>query len=152
VDTVPNGGRYDGALGTVLALEAARELDGPFGVLVCAGEEAPRFGAGTLGSRQLVGKLGDADLERMQNANGTSALNAREEFLELLSNIPRLEEADPLSRVAAHLEVTSSSAGASRRTAPPLASSRWWPVPHGTVCASPARAATRGRRGSSPEG
>lgn len=105
VDTVPNGGRYDGALGTVLALEAARELDGPFGVLVCAGEEAPRFGAGTLGSRQLVGKLGDADLERMQDANGTSALNAREEFLELLSNIPRLEEADPLSRVAAHLEV-----------------------------------------------
>lgn len=105
VDTVPNGGRYDGALGTVLALEAAGDLDGPFGVLVCAGEEAPRFGAGTLGSRQLVGKLGDTDLRRMRDEGGTPILEAREEFLNLLSDVPRLEEADPLSRVGAHLEV-----------------------------------------------
>ncbi len=105
VDTVPNGGRYDGALGTVLALEVAEELDGLFGVLVCAAEEAPRFGAGTLGSRQLVGKLSDEDLAEMWGANGRSALEARTEFLELLSDIPRLEEHRPLSRVAAHVEV-----------------------------------------------
>ena len=49
LDTVPNGGRYDGTLGSVLAIEAVGGLDGPFGVLVCVGEEAPRFGAGTLG-------------------------------------------------------------------------------------------------------
>lgn len=105
VDTVPSGGRYDGALGTVLALEAVGELDGPFGVLVCAGEEAPRFGAGTLGSRQLVGKLGDAELEKMRDESGISALEARGNLLNLLSDIPRLDEADPLSRVGAHLEV-----------------------------------------------
>jgi len=105
VDTVPNGGRLDGALGTVLAVEAAGELEGPFGVLVCAGEEAPRFGAGTLGSRQLAGRLGEAELARMRDRDGVSALAAREEFLRLLRDIPRLEEPDPLSRVAAHLEV-----------------------------------------------
>ncbi len=105
VDTVPNGGRLDGALGTVLAVEAAGALDGRFGVLVCAGEEAPRFGAGTLGSRQLAGKLGEEGLGRMRDADGVSALAAREEFLDLLSDIPRLEDPDPLSRVAAHLEV-----------------------------------------------
>ena len=105
VDTVPNGGRLDGALGTVLAVEAAGELGGRFGVLVCAGEEAPRFGAGTLGSRQLAGRLGEAELARMRDAGGISALAAREEFLGLLPEIPRLEEPDPLSLVAAHLEV-----------------------------------------------
>lgn len=105
VDTVPNGGRHDGALGTVLAMEAVEALEGPFGVLVCAGEEAPRFGAGTLGSRQLVGAISDAELAEMRDIEGFSALKARETFMELLSEIPRLENADPLSQVAAHVEV-----------------------------------------------
>jgi hydantoinase/carbamoylase family amidase len=105
VDTVPNGGRYDGALGTVLAIEIATDLDGKFGVLVCAAEEAPRFGAGTLGSRQLVGKLSDEDLVSMRDADGVSALEARSEYLKLLSSIPSLEDLDLLYRVAAHVEV-----------------------------------------------
>ena len=56
VDTVPDGGRYDGALGTVLGLELALERE-DVGILICAAEEAPRFGAGTLGSRLLAGTL-----------------------------------------------------------------------------------------------
>lgn len=104
LDTVPNGGRHDGAFGTVLALEVARELGRPFGVLVCAAEEAPRFGAGTLASRQLAGKLSDEDLAQTKDANGTSALEAREEFMKLLAEIPRLDDPNPLSRVAAHVE------------------------------------------------
>ena len=105
VDTVPNGGRHDGALGTVLAVEITKDLDGKFGVLVCAAEEAPRFGAGTLGSRQLVGKLSEEDLASMRDADGVSALEARSEYLELLSSIPSLKSPDPLSRIAAHVEV-----------------------------------------------
>jgi hydantoinase/carbamoylase family amidase len=105
VDTVPNGGRYDGGLGTVLALEAAGELDGSFAVLVCAAEEAPRFGTGTLGSRQLVGKLLDGDLSEIKDARGVSALDARAEFLDLLSEVPRLGDPEPLSQVEAHAEV-----------------------------------------------
>src|SRR3954452_4629590 len=38
VDTVPAGGRHDGALRTVLALEAATALAGRVGVLTCAAE------------------------------------------------------------------------------------------------------------------
>lgn len=105
VDTVPGGGRHDGVLGTVLALEVMEELEGPFGILICAAEEAPRFSAGTLGSRQLVGRISDADLATMKDTDGVSALESREEFLRLLSHIPRLEHTDPLSRVAAHTEV-----------------------------------------------
>lgn len=105
VDTVPNGGRHDGALGTALALEAVEALEGRFGVLICAGEEAPRFGSGTLGSRRMLGKISDTDLAELRDAGGVSALDAREEFLKLLTEIPRLENTDPLSRVAAHAEV-----------------------------------------------
>lgn len=105
VDTVPNGGRHDGALGTVLALEVVEGLEGPFGMLVCAAEEAPRFGSGTLGSRQLVGKLPDAELAEMTDADGISVLDARKEFLELLPEIAWLDEPEPLGRLAAHVEV-----------------------------------------------
>src|SRR3954463_13365991 len=77
VDTVPAGGRHDGALGTVLAREAATALDGRVGVLTCAAEEAPRFAAGTLGSRLLTGALDEAALAEMRDAAGTTAAHAR---------------------------------------------------------------------------
>src|SRR5690349_2958699 len=67
VDTVPAGGRYDGALGTVLALEAVAAAG--TGLIVCAAEEAPRFGAGTLGSRLITGALDEAELESMTDAD-----------------------------------------------------------------------------------
>src|SRR4051794_39748008 len=71
VDTVPAGGRYDGALGTVLALEAAAAVG--TGVVTCAAEEAPRFGAGTLGSRLLTGALDESQLESISDADGVTA-------------------------------------------------------------------------------
>ncbi len=77
VDTVPDGGRYDGALGTVLGLELAHELPGA-GLMVCVAEEAPRFGAGTIGSRLLTGALSVGDLERFHDRDGVSAAAARE--------------------------------------------------------------------------
>src|SRR3954447_19677759 len=81
VDTVPAGGRYDGALGTVLALDAAPALErarGPAaaldtGVLTCAAEEAPRFGAGTLVSRLLTGALDESELDASADAGGGTA-------------------------------------------------------------------------------
>src|SRR3954447_21670026 len=104
VDTVPAGGRYDGALGTVLALEAAAALD--TGVLTCAAEEAPRFGAGTLGSRLLTGALDDSELDSIADAEGVTAAAARAAFLaELREDLPRLDGDPPLARVKAHVEV-----------------------------------------------
>lgn len=105
VDTVPDGGRYDGALGTVLALEAAIAApDAPIALLVCAAEEAPRFGAGTLGSRLAMGTLDEAALDRLFDAGGTSARAARDGFLGELSDLPRID-ALPLARVGRHIEV-----------------------------------------------
>src|SRR3954468_9789338 len=103
VDTVPAGGRYDGALGTVLALEAAIAVGA--GVLTCAAEEAPRFGAGTLGSRLLTGALDEGQLESMTDAAGVTAAGARAAFLAELDDLPRLGAAPPLARVRAHVEV-----------------------------------------------
>jgi len=104
VDTVPDGGRYDGALGTVLAVEAAARVGGNRGVLVCAAEEASRFGAGTLGSRTMTGKLSEEDLSRLRDSGGRDALSARSDYLDALGGLPRLERA-PLERVSSHVEV-----------------------------------------------
>jgi len=104
VDTVPDGGRYDGPLGTVLAIEAAARVGGNTGVLVCAAEEASRFGAGTLGSRAMTGKISDEDLSRLRDADGRDALSARSAFLDALGELARLERA-PTERVSSHVEV-----------------------------------------------
>lgn len=111
VDTVPDGGRYDGALGTVLGLELAAELrNGPSAagarpaLLVCAAEEAPRFGAGTVGSRLLAGSLPGSALAELHDVDGVSAAQARDEYLAALADLPRLDR-PPLDRIRAHAEV-----------------------------------------------
>jgi hydantoinase/carbamoylase family amidase len=109
VDTVPDGGRYDGALGTVLGLELARDAAAAGagsacpGLLVCAAEEAPRFGAGTIGSRLLAGTLGEDDLAGMHDAAGTTAAEARAVYLAALDGLPRI--APPTDRLRAHAEI-----------------------------------------------
>ncbi len=102
VDTVPDGGRYDGALGTVLALELAAELPG-CGVMICAAEEAPRFGAGTIGSRLLTGALPWSALDGLHDAAGISAGDALAAFLAELSELARIEP--PVDHWRAHAEI-----------------------------------------------
>jgi hydantoinase/carbamoylase family amidase len=111
VDTVPDGGRYDGALGTVLGLELAAELRSTPSssgahpaLLVCAAEEAPRFGAGTIGSRLLAGSLSEPELAELHDSDGVRAADARDGFLAVLGDLPRLER-PPLDRIRAHAEV-----------------------------------------------
>ena len=109
VDTVPDGGRYDGALGTVLGLELAHELRNGTAagarpaLLICAAEEAPRFGAGTIGSRLLVGALSPDALEDMHDADGMTAAQAKAGYLEALGELARIEP--PVARVLAHTEI-----------------------------------------------
>ena len=67
VDSVPHGGRLDGALGVVAALEAARTL-GCVDVVSFADEEGAF--TGTLGSRAFCGELGDEERARLQSADG----------------------------------------------------------------------------------
>jgi hydantoinase/carbamoylase family amidase len=109
VDSVPDGGRYDGALGTVLGIELAHDLrDGTAGgarpaLLVCVAEEASRFGAGTIGSRLLVGTLAEAALAELCDADGVTAARARAGYLAELGGLPRI--VPPVHRLRAHAEV-----------------------------------------------
>ena len=68
LDTVPNGGRFDGALGVLAALEAVAQLREPsraatLCVAVFRDEEGWRFGEGCFGSRCLCGTVREADLQ-----------------------------------------------------------------------------------------
>ncbi len=119
VDTVPDGGRYDGALGTVLGLELAHDLrDGTAAgarpaLLVCAAEEAPRFGAGTIGSRRLAGTLPLEALADLHDADGISVAAALAGYRTLLAELPPLEA--PLARLRAHAEIHVAQRRALRR-------------------------------------
>ncbi len=68
VDTVRNGGHYDGILGVMAAIEcvgalqeAGHKTEHPLEVIVFSNEEGQRFGA-LCGSRAMVGALGAEDL------------------------------------------------------------------------------------------
>ena len=56
LDTVREGGRFDGALGVVAGLEVARRSDVPVAVISFADEEGAGFNTPTFGSRALVGR------------------------------------------------------------------------------------------------
>jgi beta-ureidopropionase / N-carbamoyl-L-amino-acid hydrolase len=79
LDTVPNGGAYDGALGVVTGLVAVAELarrevtpKRPVAVVAFADEEGGRFGLPTFGSRVLAGALDPATvLDRADQAGTT---------------------------------------------------------------------------------
>ncbi|MFI5340185.1 MAG: Zn-dependent hydrolase [Candidatus Methylomirabilales bacterium] len=77
LDSVPNGGRFDGPLGVLSALEVIRALDEartemrrPVEVACFAAEESSRFGSGTLGSKAVVGKLRPEMLDTLRDAEG----------------------------------------------------------------------------------
>jgi hypothetical protein len=69
LDTVPNGGKYDGRLGLVAALETIEairatgiELAHPLELIVWRCEEPSRFPAGRIGSQFFSGELTLAEL------------------------------------------------------------------------------------------
>ncbi len=79
LDTVPHGGRFDGALGVIAALEVVRvlgergiETRHPVEVVCFRGEEAARFGLGCLGSAAMAGVLEADRLLGAGDANGVT--------------------------------------------------------------------------------
>ncbi len=72
LDSVPDGGRYDGAFGVLCALEALRTLAQhdimtrhPVRLVSFTGEEATPYGTSTFGSRAMSGRLTDVAANRL---------------------------------------------------------------------------------------
>jgi hydantoinase/carbamoylase family amidase len=77
IDTVPNGGKYDGLAGVFAGLEAVAAMiraevqpKRAISVNVYAGEEMSRFGVCCIGSRALSGRLSAADLKDHADPDG----------------------------------------------------------------------------------
>lgn len=105
LDTVPMGGRLDGALGVVAAVECAQALRDAgvrlrrrLAVLAFADEEGHSFGIGCLTSRALVGELPPERLEAIRHRDGRSLAEC------IAAWDPGLPRGEP-PRLAAYLEL-----------------------------------------------
>jgi N-carbamoyl-L-amino-acid hydrolase len=85
LDSVPDGGAYDGPLGVVSALAAIDLLRErgvtprrPLGVAVFAEEEGARFGVACLGSRLVSGAIDPARARGLRDADGVTWASAME--------------------------------------------------------------------------
>lgn len=82
LDSVPNGGDFDGVAGVVVPLELLRaahddgRADLPLELVVFAEEEGTTFGMGMIGSHAFVGDVSAEDLAGVRNKNGENYIDA----------------------------------------------------------------------------
>ena len=102
LDTVIHGGKYDGPVGVIGALEAVRTINenhipvrAPLEVVCFVGEESSRFGFSTLGSSLVAGELHLKDLTNAVDPQGTklsdvlSSLGISQPGLRRLARAPK---------------------------------------------------------------
>jgi N-carbamoyl-L-amino-acid hydrolase len=110
LDSVPDGGAFDGPLGIVSAFAALDQvraqgvtLDRPLGIACFADEEGARFGIACAGSRLITGAL-DADRARgLTDESGTSLADAMSAAGQDPRGLGRDEEA--LRRIGTFIEL-----------------------------------------------
>ena len=97
-DAVPDGGKYDGAMGVLIATEIMQcireqkiKLRHPFCVISFTGEEPNPFNLSTLGSKVISGRLKKEDLQEVKNRETGESL--KEAIARLGGDMERLEEA-----------------------------------------------------------
>lgn len=83
LDTVYQGGRYDGTLGVAAAIEAVNSLHDkgiatkhPIEIISFACEESSRFGVSTIGSKAMTGRLDQESVARLKDRDGISVPRA----------------------------------------------------------------------------
>ena len=108
LDSVPEGGRFDGALGVLCAVEALEslveaktKLRRPVEVVAWADEEGARFGVGLFGSTAVFGRLGRGVGDR-RDRDGVSIADALRALGE--RGAPAAARRDP-SELFAYLEL-----------------------------------------------
>ncbi|PIC77059.1 Zn-dependent hydrolase [Sporosarcina sp. P19] len=109
IDSQPYGGRYDGALGVIGAIEVLETLQEkgiqpeiPIVIFAFADEEGSRFNKGLFGVRGMLGKLEEGELER----NDKNGMTRREALIEFGCDPSKFKESliDP-STITAFLEL-----------------------------------------------
>lgn len=103
LDSVPEGGRYDGVLGVVAGLAAIRRITAngrvkhPLELIIFTAEESSRFGYATMGSKTMAGL---ADLKIWAKAKDPQGIS----FLEALAEAGMApDKLDSVSRVGEKL-------------------------------------------------
>ncbi|MEV0023108.1 allantoate amidohydrolase [Streptomyces atroolivaceus] len=135
LDSVPDGGAFDGPLGVVSAFAALDELRRrgavfarPFAVVNFGDEEGARFGLACVGSRLAAGQLTAEDAHRLRDGDGVSLPQA----MEAAGYDPDAIGPDPgrLARIGAFVELHVEQGRALDLTGDPVgvASAIW---PHG---------------------
>ncbi|WPC39847.1 M20 family metallo-hydrolase [Clostridium sp. JS66] len=113
MDTVKHGGSFDGITGVVAALEVIRVLKEnniktkhTIGLIGFAEEEGSNFGATTLGSKVITGKIPSSELKNIKNFEGKSYYEVLEEYGLNPENIDneRLDKKDILGMLELHIE------------------------------------------------
>ncbi|MEU0358335.1 allantoate amidohydrolase [Streptomyces cyaneofuscatus] len=135
LDSVPDGGAFDGPLGVVSSFAALDELRSrgvaftrPLAVTNFGDEEGARFGLACVGSRLAAGQLTVADAHRLRDADGIALPAA----MESAGYDPEAIGPDPerLARIGAFVELHVEQGRALDLTGDPvgIASAIW---PHG---------------------
>ncbi|MER6406652.1 allantoate amidohydrolase [Streptomyces viridosporus] len=110
LDSVPDGGAFDGPLGVVSAFAALDELRGrgarftrPLGIVNFGDEEGARFGLACVGSRLTAGLLTREQAHRLTDGDGTTLPRA----MEAAGHDPDALGPDPerLARIGAFVEL-----------------------------------------------
>ncbi|MFN8633611.1 MAG: Zn-dependent hydrolase [Chloroflexota bacterium] len=111
VDTVRQGGKYDGALGVHMAIAAVQALlEGvgrpkrPLEVLVTCEEEGSRFACSFWGARAIVGRVGADEPDRIADPDGVTIGAAMRERGFDPARIGEAERHDLAAFVEAHIE------------------------------------------------
>lgn len=133
LDSVPDGGAFDGPLGVLSAFAAFDELRArgavftrPFGVVNFADEEGARFGLACVGSRLTAGTLTPEAAYALRDADGTTLPQA----MEAAGYDPSTLGPDPerLARIGAFVELHIEQGRALAETPHPVAvASAIWP-------------------------
>ncbi|WP_045519438.1 M20 family metallo-hydrolase [Neobacillus niacini] len=113
IDTVKNGGKYDGLTGVLAGLEVIRvlkeenvQLSHPVELIIFAEEEGSNFGITLLGSKVLTGKYELEDLKLIKNGDGKALYDVAKGFGLEIENIKRdvLKKNEVDTMIELHIE------------------------------------------------
>jgi allantoate deiminase len=111
LDSVAHGGQFDGVVGVVTALEAARAIVEdqvyhrlPVDVVIFAEEEGSRFGRGLLGSSAWTGRVTSGQLAAIQDEQGISFSAAMSNAGIEVDDAGELKPGDVRAMLEVHIE------------------------------------------------